>query len=412
MSEYGRILLTLAECCLMKTAQGKVPEEGLQPHVVHEFISRLASMDSNNRFDMIKVGAGEREGRVVSHTVNQLHIGLAHGIGRSGNLFEKQPKASGSTILGDLANRLVLDAIKNLGITCANYALIVPVATGMALMLCLNAWRRLKPLAKFVVFLRIDQRSCFKAIIAAGFEPIVIDCIKHQKDECLTTDVKKLQNILEARGTEILAVMSTTSCFAPRSPDCIVNVGQLCKAYSVKHLVNNAYDAVVQSLDKNFLVPVGGAVIVTFVKDDIASISNVYAGRASIVPSRDLLITVLELGRMGLQRLYSVQEKNFIVLRDHLSEFAASIDERIFDVPDNLISLAMTLSKWTKEQQFELGSALFKRGVTGARVILSGMNKCVDGYSFENYGSHSSLTHCGYLNVACAIGKFESDLRM
>lgn len=37
-------------------------------------------------------------------------------------------------------------------------------------------------------------------------------------------------------------------------------------------------DAVVQSLDKNFLVPVGGAVIVTFVKDDIASISNVYAG--------------------------------------------------------------------------------------------------------------------------------------
>lgn len=35
--------------------------------------------------------------------------------------------------------------------------------------------------------------------------------------------------------------MSTTSCFAPRSPDCIVNVGQLCKAYSVKHLVNNAY---------------------------------------------------------------------------------------------------------------------------------------------------------------------------
>lgn len=37
----------------MNKFKGKVPEEGLQPHVVHEFISRLASMDSNNRFDMV-----------------------------------------------------------------------------------------------------------------------------------------------------------------------------------------------------------------------------------------------------------------------------------------------------------------------------------------------------------------------
>ena len=101
------------------------------------------------------------------------------------------------------------------------------------------------------------------------------------------------------------------SCFAPRLPDDVPSLARLCGAMDIPHVVNNAYglqcstcchlinegmlgtnqrtgkhkrkgkrrgkknteaedkgklmtyrvDAVVQSMDKNFMVPVGGAVI-------------------------------------------------------------------------------------------------------------------------------------------------------
>lgn len=47
--------------------------------------------------------------------VAQRHYNFGHGIGRSGNLEESQPKAVGSTILNKLTNDLLLDLIKKLG---------------------------------------------------------------------------------------------------------------------------------------------------------------------------------------------------------------------------------------------------------------------------------------------------------
>ena len=75
--------------------------------------------------------------------------------------------------------------------------------------------------------------------------------------------------------------MSTTSCFAPRVPDKVDAISLLAKKYGVNHVVNNAYGIwcskiahmikegftkgectiVVQSTDKNFMVPVGGSFI-------------------------------------------------------------------------------------------------------------------------------------------------------
>ncbi len=50
---------------------------------------------------------------------------------------------------------------------------LVPMATGMALTLCLLALRRVRPpTAKYVVWSRIDQKSCFKSISCAGKEAI------------------------------------------------------------------------------------------------------------------------------------------------------------------------------------------------------------------------------------------------
>jgi O-phospho-L-seryl-tRNASec:L-selenocysteinyl-tRNA synthase len=56
-------------------------------------LSELASMDSNN-FPS-NIGAGEREGRVYSGMVARRHFRLSHGIGRSGNIAEVQPKSAG-----------------------------------------------------------------------------------------------------------------------------------------------------------------------------------------------------------------------------------------------------------------------------------------------------------------------------
>lgn len=92
-------------------------------------------------------------------------------------------------------------------------------------------------------------------------------------------------------------------------------------------------DAFVQSLDKNFLVPVGGAVIAGFDESFIQEISRMYpgervtvsvvtldpqltpvlpeailflcAGRASASPSLDVLITLLGLGASGYRKLLS-----------------------------------------------------------------------------------------------------------
>ena len=52
----------------------------------------LSLMDSNNFLD--NVGMGEREAKCGSQLVWKRHYGMAHGIGRSGNLTDEQPKVN------------------------------------------------------------------------------------------------------------------------------------------------------------------------------------------------------------------------------------------------------------------------------------------------------------------------------
>ena len=47
-------------------------------------------MDSNNFLG--NVGVGEREAKVACRLVSQRHYGLAHGMGRSGDVAAEQPK--------------------------------------------------------------------------------------------------------------------------------------------------------------------------------------------------------------------------------------------------------------------------------------------------------------------------------
>ena len=78
----------------------------------------------------------------------------------------------------------------------------------------------------------------------------------------------------------------------------LIDVARICSKYGIPHIVNNAYgvqasrcmniineairtgrvDAFVQSTDKNFMVPVGGAVVASSNADFIKQVAQTYPG--------------------------------------------------------------------------------------------------------------------------------------
>lgn len=53
--------------------------------------------------------------RNISALVARRHYRIGHGIGRSGDLGEVQPKAAGSSLMMKLVNSLLLDTIRYMG---------------------------------------------------------------------------------------------------------------------------------------------------------------------------------------------------------------------------------------------------------------------------------------------------------
>lgn len=51
-----------------------------------------------------------------------------------------------------------------------------------------------------------------------------------------------VERAITSLGSEaVLCVLSTTSCFAPRAPDAVGELAQVCHRHNVAHVVNNAY---------------------------------------------------------------------------------------------------------------------------------------------------------------------------
>ncbi|KFV80396.1 O-phosphoseryl-tRNA(Sec) selenium transferase, partial [Struthio camelus australis] len=410
--------------------KGKCPEDGWDESTIELFLHELAIMDSNNFLG--NCGVGEREGRVASGLVARRHYRLIHGIGRSGDISAVQPKAAGSSLLNKLTNSVVLDIIKLAGVRTVTNCFVVPMATGMSLTLCFLTLRHKRPKAKYIIWPRIDQKSCFKSMITAGFEPVVIENVL-EGDE-LRTDVKAVEAKIKALGAEnILCVHSTTSCFAPRVPDRLEELAVICANYDIPHIVNNAYgvqsskcmhliqqgarvgriDAFVQSLDKNFMVPVGGAIIAGFSDSFIQEISKMYPGRASASPSLDVLITLLSLGTSGYKQLLKERKEMFSYLSSELKKLADIHNEKLLDTPHNPISLAMSLKNLDENNDAavtQLGSMLFTRQVSGARVVPCGSVQTVNNYTFKGFMSHTNDYPCAYLNAASAIGIKKQDV--
>lgn len=93
-------------------------------------------MDTNNFIH--KVGVGERESRIYSALISRRHYNMGHGIGRSGDVSATQPKAAGSSLIVKLSKHLAKDALKVAGYQISEL-IVMPLATGMALTMCLLA---------------------------------------------------------------------------------------------------------------------------------------------------------------------------------------------------------------------------------------------------------------------------------
>jgi hypothetical protein len=158
-----------------------------------------------------------------------------------------------------------------------------------------------------------------------------------------------------------------------RASDDIISVAKLCRRLSVPHVINNAYgvqsktltaaitaacrrgrvDSIVQSTDKNFMVPVGGAVITAPAGRDsaqgfsrgwlIEAVAKNYPGRASMTAHWDLLVTLLYWGVTGWTEKLQQREDLFEYLKEKLAAAAAEVGERVLSTPGNPISLGMTL---------------------------------------------------------------------
>ena len=324
------------------------------------------------------------------------------------------------------------------GITEVKDCIVLPLATGMSISMCLLSLRLQNPKAKYVVWFRVDQKTCLKSILNTGLEPIIIEP-KQVGDE-LTTDLEHLKSVLQSTPLEeILCIIPTTSVFAPRLPDDVVGVSRLAKEFNVPVVVNNAYglqsgvvckainralrvgrvDLLVSSTDKNLMVPVGGAFVYAPQTATIDLIRGNYPGRASMSPILDVFITLLHMGRRRVAALLREREECFEYLHTRLATLAQRFGQRVLETPGNPISMAVTLDnpfaecegfEYGDKEVTRFGAMLYTRGVSGARCVPFHNKKSVGKYAFSNYGSHcENYTHA-YFTAAAAIGITREDV--
>lgn len=167
-----------------------MPKHGLDDNAITYIMSSLSAMDHNSHpgtscicmIGIISgvVNVGEREGRVVCPMVRTRHFGMAHGIGRSGDLNEIQPKACGSSVMNHITNGMITKLLRHLGAKKTESAMVMPVATGMAIMLTFTSLLRKRPNAKYVVWLRMDQKSALRASRSLGTVVVTMVVVMHR----------------------------------------------------------------------------------------------------------------------------------------------------------------------------------------------------------------------------------------
>ena len=69
------------------------------------------------------------------------------------------------------------------GVRSVSSCFVVPMATGMSLTLCFLTLRHRRPAARYILWPRIDQKSCFKSMVTAGMTCTVLT--HESADVCL-----------------------------------------------------------------------------------------------------------------------------------------------------------------------------------------------------------------------------------
>jgi O-phospho-L-seryl-tRNASec:L-selenocysteinyl-tRNA synthase len=174
--------------------------------------------------------------------------------------------------------------------------------------------------------------------------------------------------------------------------------------------------AVVQSTDKNFLVPVGGAIIASSSSSFLTLVSSNYPGRASIAPILDIFITLLSMGESGYRSLLRTRSEIIApgllaALQPLLLKYGLSL----IPSPKNSISYAVRIDNLPHSRKglSFLGAMLFQRNVSGCRVVLGGeegAHSNITGYEFTTWGAHIQSYPHSYFTVACAIGMEEEEI--
>lgn len=397
--------------------QKNVPKEPWSDDQIEFLLETLSNMDTDKDPQASRVG--EREARIASRLHLKMSAGFCHGVGRSGFLTAPQPKAPGGSIMYEITNYLARNFLKNFGLPNINKAIVVPLCTGMSLALSLGA---LKPDIHSdknkIIIPQIDHRSILKAVDLMGFTPKIVE------GKVFGDAVRiPIEDIKANLDSECFSVISLTSFFPPREHDDIKEISKFAKDNNLVHIIINAYgvqspewmklirsaidagrvDVIIQSTDKNFLTPVGGAVIASPHEEVISKISQAYAGRASAAPVVNFLISMLSLGINGYQKLIEQQQNNRNILEEKLRETANKLNERVLEI-FNPVAVAVSLENLKKEQLDALGGVLYNLRVTGPRVYHSGESgESVFGTCCKSYPTP-------YIVMNAAIGAKKRDI--
>lgn len=389
--------------------QRRVPEKGWKDRQIEELLILLSTMDSDK--DSKAVFLGEREGRVASSLVSKLASGFHHGIGRAGDLTQAQPKAAGASLMYFFANKLSADAMKRFGAPNIKKAVVFPMATGMTLALILCTVRN-RSRGKEVVYPQIDLSSPLKAIHLAGLQERIVQ--GEVNGDGVNVPTEKIE---ETVNENTAAILSTTTFFSPREPDRIKEIARIAEDKKVPHIINNAFgvqsreimklirgavdagrvDAIVQSTDKNFLTPVGGAIVTSPAEEFLDDVSRTYAGRASAAPIMQFLAAILSIGLDGYEKLRNEQEENRKFLESSLKEVAERHSQRILNVY-NPISVAITLEGRNAKK---IGKALYAARVNGARALEK-----------NDFGVCCPQYISSYINFDASIGIQKSEISL
>jgi O-phospho-L-seryl-tRNASec:L-selenocysteinyl-tRNA synthase len=407
--------------------QQSIPDDAWDDTQIRELLIILNSLDSDKDPGAIRIG--EREARIATPLLNELSGGFTHGIGRSGYLSAPQPKAAGGSIMQNLTNKCVYHFIRDLGLPNIKGALTVPFGTGMALGLAVRGCAayydiilREKP---DILMPRIDHHSPKKGIEFINCQTIPIETQvgpNYYAPNGVYCSLDTIKAAIEEHKATISGIISTTTFFAPRVPDDVKGIAKLAKEYNLIHVINNAYgiqcpeilqtirsaidagrvDAIVQSTDKNFLTPVGGAIITSPNPKILDKISQSYAGRASATPVLELLVALLALGKQKYKDLIEHQKLNRKQLEEAMRMLASELGEDYIE-SNNPVSCAMTLTKLNSTQISKLGGYLYNLRITGPRVVDPTQN---------TFGASTEGLKTPYIVMNAAIGADSDHIKM